>query len=92
MGFQVGCFNPRAREGATVVQVHGRGMGDVSIHAPVKARLYVSRFALPIRCFNPRAREGATAFSFSNPGASDVSIHAPVKARHDDRCISARGT
>ena len=33
-------FNPRAREGATEGEGEGEGEGVVSIHAPVKARLY----------------------------------------------------
>ena len=41
---QLICFNPRAREGATKTFLNTLSVYDVSIHAPVKARLKHSFF------------------------------------------------
>ena len=55
-------FNPRAREGATILSVILSSSKKVSIHAPVRARLArCGHRQRRIWGFNPRAREGATA-------------------------------
>src|SRR5271157_2960743 len=75
-------FNPRAREGATMPRMQTAKMGQVSIHAPVKARLEGSKtFDKRTERFNPRAREGATPQTGRLRFSMPVSIHAPVKAR-----------
>ncbi len=55
------CFNPRTREGATSVNLPFQTPLLVSIHAPVKVRLYLLVAYLFLSSFNPRTREGATS-------------------------------
>ena len=59
-----GCFNPRAREGATPDQVDYEVIYPVSIRAPVRARLPKEKNQYGFNSFNPRAREGATKITF----------------------------
>ncbi len=64
-----------------------RGVGvfwvifGVSIHAPVKGRLFLTFPTFFSLGFNPRPREGATAATYAAARAEIVSIHAPVKGR-----------
>ena len=59
----------------------------VSIHAPVRERLFHGRFlSVVVNRFNSRSREGATACThpFILRG-KHVSIHAPVRERPDHK-------
>ena len=53
----------------------------VSIHAPVKVRLFTGSQKDVLKGFNSRTREGATAQDGETYGDFVVSIHAPVKVR-----------
>ena len=77
------CFNPRAREGATLFSILTMNVDiEVSIHAPVRARLFGEWITSNCRLsFNPRAREGATRDNGIDINSVIVSIHAPVRAR-----------
>ena len=75
------CFNSRSHEGATPISDKHTASTQVSIHAPVKERLFyrrVYRNACDVSIHAPvrERRFGADAFS-----AEGVSIHAPVKER-----------
>ena len=74
-------FNPRPREGATTALGNHMFTELVSIHAPVKGRLYLWFFFFLFLCFNPRPREGATVLRWTWVIFECVSIHAPVKGR-----------
>ena len=53
-------FNPRPREGATMIEAEHNAQEAVSIHAPVKGRPRPGLDNPEINSFNPRPREGAT--------------------------------
>ena len=74
-------FNPRTREGATILLSAKKKSLSVSIHAPVKVRQRAKFKGMDIDCFNPRTREGATILMESQMSQRLVSIHAPVKVR-----------
>ena len=53
----------------------------VSIHAPVKVRLYLGKHLITSNSFNSRTCEGATVPDMVDYHIERVSIHAPVKVR-----------
>ena len=74
-------FNPRPREGATIVRRVLGVFAEVSIRAPVRGRPTQKFISNPWIGFNPRPREGATGTDRHRPIKSMVSIRAPVRGR-----------
>ena len=78
------CFNPRTREGATYADKYEDGSYMVSIHAPVRVRLFRAGIRPETISFNPRTREGATWRALARAIEEKVSIHAPVRVRPEN--------
>ena len=80
--YQLCCFNPRAREGATISAAASSPNGDSfnprAREGATPRSTGSSSFDVG---FNPRAREGATMRREIVPDDRRVSIHAPVRAR-----------
>ena len=74
-------FNSRTREGATQYQLQPEMSHHVSIHAPVRVRLFGKDLLRIFQGFNSRTREGATAKMQIKLDKLVVSIHAPVRVR-----------
>ncbi len=75
------CFNPRAREGATLLLLTVVFFYRFNPRAREGATAKTGAGKQGKQGFNPRAREGATVNHFSGRILQLVSIHAPVKAR-----------
>ena len=74
-------FNPRPREGATVVEKPEPLAFVVSIRAPVRERHSNAGRPGSDDGFNPRPREGATDAATNPHHQAGVSIRAPVRER-----------
>ena len=82
-------FDPRPREGATMLTALIIGWREVSIHAPVKGRRCCgSRRASPGRVSIHAPVKGRHLGGLEAASSNSVSIHAPVKGRRSHRLVA----
>ena len=74
-------FNPRSLTGATQDERKTANRSPISIHAPLRERLYHTRAWTERRNFNPRSLTGATVLIQYLRGDISISIHAPLRER-----------
>ena len=78
----LGYFNPRSREGATVITFSDSCGSSISIHAPAKERHDIKQAITVGLVFQSTLPRRSDFFAISMPICIAISIHAPAKERH----------
>ena len=74
-------FNPRPHTGATFKSIYGQDIYLISIHVPIRGRLFRDRRRREVRVFQSTPPYGGDILLQNRGNRLGISIHAPIRGR-----------